>query len=78
MRLLVDTNILISALFFGRFSKQFLNELLEKNFEVCINDIILAEYEKIIHRKITKKKILDEKLYTKFLSKVSIFEIKPI
>ena len=76
MRLLVDTNILISALFFGRFSKQFLNELLEKNFEVCINDIILAEYEKIIHRKITKKKILDEKLYTKFLSKVSIFEIK--
>ena len=77
MRILIDTNILISALFFGKFPKEFLNELLEDNFEICINDAILSEYEETIHKKIIKKKyILDEKLYTKFLSKVDIFEIE--
>ena len=77
MRILIDTNILISALFFGKFPKEFLNELLEKNFDICINDAILSEYEETIHKMIIKKTyILDAKLYTKFLSKVAVFEIE--
>ena len=70
MKILIDTNILISALFFGKFPKEFLNEVLEKSFEICINDKIFSEYERTIARKIAKKKILDETLYEKF------FEIK--
>ena len=76
MRILIDTNILISALFFGRFPEKFLYELLEENFEVCINDEILSEYEETIHKKITKKRyVLNDELYKKFLERVSIFEM---
>ena len=74
MKILIDTNILISALFFGKFPKEFLNEVLVKNFEICINDKILDEYEATIHKKILKKKILDEVLYEKFLQDVRFFE----
>ena len=76
MKILIDTNILISALFFGKFPKEFLNEVLVKNFEICINDKILDEYEATIHKKILKKKILDEVLYEKFLQDVRFFEMK--
>lgn len=74
MKILIDTNILISALFFGKFPKEFLNEVLNESFEICINDKIFAEYEKTIAKKISKKKILDEFLYKKFLSEVRFFE----
>lgn len=76
MRILIDTNILISALFFGKFPKEFLNEVLKSNFEVCINEQILSEYEKTIAKKIARRKnILDEELFEKFFVAVKIFEI---
>ena len=74
MKILIDTNILISALFFGKFPKEFLNEVLKESFEICINDKIFSEYEKTIAKKIFKKKILDEILYEKFLGKIRFFE----
>ena len=74
MKILIDTNILISALFFGKFPKEFLNEVLDENFEICINDKIFSEYERTIARKIAKKKVLDETLYEKFLGEVRFFE----
>ncbi len=74
MKILIDTNILISALFFGKFPKEFLNDVLDENFEICINDKIFSEYEKTIGRKIAKKKILDEVLYERFLEKANFFE----
>ena len=74
MKILIDTNILISALFFGKFPKEFLNEVLEGNFEICINDKIFSEYEKTIAKKISKKKVLNEILYEKFLAEVRYFE----
>lgn len=76
MKILIDTNILISALFFGKFPKEFLNEVLEENFEICINDKIFSEYERTIARKIAKKKILDEELYERFLGETKFFERK--
>ena len=74
MKILIDTNILISALFFGKFPKEFLNEVLDENFEICINDKIFSEYEKTITKKIAKKKVLNETLYEKFLGEVRFFE----
>jgi len=56
MKILIDTNILISALFFGKFPKEFLIEILNKNFEICINDKIFSEYEKTIAKKFLRKK----------------------
>ena len=74
MKILIDTNILISALFFGKFPKEFLNEVLEGNFEICINDKIFSEYEQTIAKKVSKKKVLNEILYEKFLAEVRYFE----
>ena len=56
MKILIDTNILISALFFGKFPKEFLIEILNENFEICINDKIFSEYEKTIAKKSLRKK----------------------
>ena len=74
MKILIDTNILISALFFGKFPKEFLNEVLEGNFEIRINDKIFSEYEQTIAKKVSKKKVLNEILYEKFLAELRYFE----
>lgn len=76
MRILIDTNILISGLFFGGLPKKLLAELDEK-FNICVNEKILSEYNEQIDRKVSNPKYnLDEKIREKFFSKLKSFEIK--
>ena len=76
MRILIDTNILISGLFFGGLPKKLLAELDEK-FNICVNEKILSEYNEQINRKVSNPKYnLDEKIREKFFSKLKSFEIK--
>ena len=50
MRILIDTNILISGLFFNGLPKKLLSELGEE-FKICVNKKIVAEYKKNIDKK---------------------------
>lgn len=76
MRILIDTNILISGLFFGGLPKKLLYELDEK-FNVCVNEKIVSEYNKQIERKIFNPKYkLNEELREKFFNSLQSFEIK--
>ena len=50
MRILIDTNVLISGLFFGGLPKRLLSEL-DENFNVCVNEKIVDEYNKNIDKK---------------------------
>ena len=68
MRILIDTNIIISGLFFHGLPKQLLSEFDEK-FNVCVNEKIVSEYNKQIERKISNPKYsLNEELRDKFLN----------
>ena len=76
MRILIDTNILISGLFFGGLQKKLLAEL-DENFNVCVNEKILSEYNQQIDKKISNPKYnLNEKIREKFFSSLKSFEIK--
>ena len=76
MRILIDTNILISGLFFGGLPKKLLAEL-DENFNVCVNEKILSEYNQQIDKKISNPKYnLNEKIREKIFSSLKSFEIK--
>ena len=76
MRILIDTNILISALFFGGLPKRLLAELGEE-FKICVNEKIVAEYNEQIDRKISNPKYkLNEDLREKFFRSLQSFEMK--
>ena len=76
MRILIDTNILISGLFFHGLPKNLLSELDQEKFEICINKKILAEYNEQIYKKVINPKYrLNQKLQAKFFDNLHNFEI---
>ena len=77
MRIIIDTNIIISGLFFNGLPKKLLSELDELKFEICVNEEIFDEYTKKINQKILKPKYhLDKELRKKLFSNLQHFEIK--
>lgn len=75
MRILIDTNILISGLFYGGLPEKLLFKLDEKIFKICVNDEIMNEYYTQIRKKVLqKKKVLNEKLSEKFFKDLYNFE----
>lgn len=76
MRILIDTNILISGLFFHGLPKKLLQEI-DENFKICVNSEIVAEYINKIDNKFSKSKyILDKDLREKIFGSFRSFEIK--
>ena len=74
MRILIDTNILISGLFFSGLPKKLLTVLDEK-FNICVNKEITSEYNAQIDKKISNPKYhLNEELREKFFSNLHSFE----
>ena len=75
MRILIDTNILISGLFFGGIPRKLLSEL-DENFSICVNEKIVSEYNAQINKKISNPKYhLNEVLHEKFFNSVQSFEM---
>ena len=77
MKILIDTNILISGLFFHGLPKKLLSEMDFEKFNVCVNKEIVSEYVEKIDKKFSKAKyVLDKELHEKFFSNLQKFEIK--
>ena len=77
MKILIDTNILISGLFFHGLPNQLLQEIDFKKFQVCINKEILDEYEEQIYKKIINPKYkLNRELNERFFRSLQSFEKK--
>ncbi len=75
MKILVDTNILISGLFFQGLPKILLHEIDFEKFEVCVNEEIISEYKEQIYKKILNSKYtLNEGLFEKFFERLKKFE----
>lgn len=55
MRIVVDTNVLISGVFFGGFPRKILSEIVRSNLTACATAEIVDEYEAIIQEMIGRK-----------------------
>ena len=74
MRILIDTNILISGLYFHGLPKKLLREIDLEKFNICVNEEIIAEYTDKIDNKFSKSKyILDKDLREKIFSSFKNF-----
>ena len=77
MKILIDTNILISGLYFHGLPKKLLSEIDFEKFNLCVNKEIINEYTEKIDKKFSKSKyILDKDLRQKIFSSFKNFEIK--
>ena len=77
MKILIDTNILISGLYFHGLPKKLLSEIDFEKFNLCVNEEIINEYTEKIDKKFSKSKyILDKDLRQKIFSSFKNFEIK--
>ena len=75
MRILIDTNIIISGLFFHGLPKQLLAEFDYEKFSVCVNKSIVAEYTEQVDKKISNTKYrLDKDLREKFFKNLHSFK----
>lgn len=61
MRILIDTNVLVSALVFGGKAGALLNLLFERNHELLVSDYVDAEFKAILEMKWKEKA---EKVYS--------------
>ena len=75
MRIIIDTNILISGLYFHGLPKKLLSEIDLEKFNLCVNDEIILEYIDKIDNKFSKSKyILDKDLRKKIFGSFEKFD----
>ena len=55
MKIVIDTNVFISGIFFGGYPREVLNQLIEERFTAFASREIITEYYEIIDRMQSKK-----------------------
>ena len=55
MRIVVDTNVLISGVFFGGFPRKILSSIVNGKITACATSEIINEYEEIVQEMINRK-----------------------
>ncbi|MCM1047798.1 MAG: putative toxin-antitoxin system toxin component, PIN family [Clostridiales bacterium] len=55
MRIVIDTNVLISGIFFGGFPRKILSAVVGKQITACATAEIIDEYEEIVQEMIDRK-----------------------
>lgn len=55
MRIVIDTNVLISGVFFGGFPKKILSAVVGQKLTACATTEIINEYEEIVQEMIDRK-----------------------
>lgn len=77
MRIVIDTNIVISAVFFGGNPRKILNSVLRKNAAAYATKEIVDEYDEIKLKMINvKHKIPKDNLFDQFVENLKIVETK--
>ena len=56
MKIVIDTNVVMSAVFFGGIPRKIIEAVINKNISACANFEIIEEYHEIVTRMINKKK----------------------
>lgn len=55
MKIVVDTNVLISGVFFGGYPRKILSSIVNKEITACATAEIVVEYEEIVQEMIERK-----------------------
>lgn len=55
MKIVVDTNVLISGVFFGGYPQKILNAIVRKKVSACATEDIIHEYFRVIDEMVRKK-----------------------
>ena len=55
MRIVVDTNVLISGVFFGGIPREILSAVVRRKITACATAEIIDEYEKVVQEMISRK-----------------------
>lgn len=79
MKIVVDTNVMISGIFFGGFPQKVLRAIVLNEVTACATTEIIDEYEEIIERMIQKKQgHLNANILTPVLQNLELIETKSI
>ncbi|MDO4285928.1 MAG: putative toxin-antitoxin system toxin component, PIN family [Eubacteriales bacterium] len=73
MKIVVDTNVLISGVFFGGFPRKILISIIRQTITACATTEIIAEYEDIIQEMIDRKQgHIDKSILTPLIRMMEI------
>ena len=75
MKIVIDTNVVISAAFFGGIPRKVIDLVIKSNVTAYINDEIQIEYNETALDMVDKKKgHINQELFDQFMSKVAVID----
>lgn len=75
MKIVLDTNVLISGVFFGGFPGKVLSSVVEKRITACATTEIIDEYEEIVQEMIERKQgHINKNILTPLIKTMEIIE----
>jgi len=75
MRIVIDTNVVISGTFFGGYPRKVLEAVVTKEFEACATPEITAEYAEITDEMIVRKQgSLRKELLIPFIAELTLID----
>ena len=75
MRIVIDTNMLVSGVFFGGFPRKILSAVVSRKITACATAEIINEYEEIVQEMIDRKQgHIDKAILTPLINAMEIIE----
>lgn len=75
MKIVIDTNVVISAAFFGGVPRKVLQAAIEEKIIVCATDSIVEEYQEIRTEMVARKKgTLRDNIFDLYLGKIKMID----
>ncbi len=75
MRIVVDTNVLISGVFFGGFPRRILSAIVSRKITACATSKIIDKYEEIVQEMIDRKQgHINRMILTPLIKEMEIIE----
>ena len=75
MKVVIDTNVLISGVFFGGFPRKLLSAIINQKIIACATTEIINEYEEIIQEMIKRKQgYINKTILTPLIKTMEIIE----
>lgn len=75
MKIVVDTNVMISGIFFGGFPRQVVEAVVDSKIVACANQEILDEYVRVVEEMIARKQgTLRDDALTILMSKLDLVQ----
>ncbi len=77
MKIVIDTNVVISGTFFGGNPRRILESVIKGNTTACASLGIIEEYEEVVLEMIRRQQgNLQKNLLTPFLAELAVYESK--